>query len=95
MKLSLGGIAFYAFMLGFAHEEEFALLALAVAGVNPWLLMIAYGLVVSASLIGVTLLCIKAFQFFLPRIRKYAKYVPKISALTLLALAIAFILNIA
>jgi len=95
VKLSLGGIALYAFMLGFVHEEEFALLALAVAGVNPWLLMIVYGLAVSASLIGVTLLCVKAFQYFLPKIQRYAKYVPKISAITLLALAAAFVLNIA
>jgi nickel/cobalt exporter len=95
MKLSLTGIAFYAFMLGFAHEEEFALLALAVGGVNPWLLMTIYGLAVSVSLIGVTLVCIKAFQFFLPKIQKYAKYVPKVSAVTLLIIAAAFILNIA
>jgi len=95
VKLSLTGIALYAFMLGFAHEEEFALLALAVGGVNPWLLMIVYGFAVSVSLIGVTLVCIKAFQYFLPRIQKYAKYVPKISAITLLILAAAFVLNIA
>ncbi|WXG44874.1 MAG: nickel/cobalt transporter [Promethearchaeati archaeon SRVP18_Atabeyarchaeia-1] len=95
MKLSLTGIALYAFILGFAHEEEFALLALAVGGIDPWLLMIVYGLAVSASLIGVTLLCIKAFQFLLPRIQMYAKYVPKISAITLLIMAVAFILNIA
>jgi len=95
VKLSLTGIAFYAFMLGFAHEEEFALLALAVGGVDPWLLMIIYGFAVSISLIGITLVCIKSFQFFLPKIRKYAKYVPKISAITLLVMAAAFILNIA
>lgn len=95
VKLSLTGIALYAFMLGFAHEEEFALLALAVGGVDPWLLMIVYGLAVSVSLIGVTLVCIRAFQYFLPRLQKYAKYVPKISAVTLLVLALAFVLNIA
>jgi hypothetical protein len=57
--------------------------------------MIVYGLAVSISLIGVTLVCIKAFQFFLPKIQKYAKYVPKVSAVTLLIIAAAFILNIA
>lgn len=95
VKLSLAGIALYAFVLGFAHEEEFALLALAVGGIDPWLLMIIYGLAVSFSLIGITLVCIKAFQYFLPRIQKYAKYVPKISAITLLIIAVAFVLNIA
>jgi ABC-type nickel/cobalt efflux system permease component RcnA len=95
VKLSLTGIALYAFVLGFAHEEEFALLALAVGGVDPWLLMIIYGFAVSASLIGITLVCIKAFQYFLPKIQKYAKYVPKISAITLLIIAAALVLNIA
>jgi hypothetical protein len=54
--LSLRKIASCAFFLGFAHEEEFALLALAVGGVSPLLLMSAYGLSVTASLIAITVL---------------------------------------
>jgi len=40
--LTLYGIAVFALVLGFVHEEEFALLALAVGGVDPLALMLMY-----------------------------------------------------
>jgi nickel/cobalt transporter (NicO) family protein len=92
--LTLSGIALYAFILGFAHEEEFALLALAVGDVNPWLLMIIYGCAVTGSIIGVTLLCIKTFEYFSPKLQRFSRYIPKISAITLFILAIGMIFNI-
>ncbi len=92
--LTLSGIALYAFILGFAHEEQFALLALVVGNVNPWILMIIYGLAVTASLIGITLLCIKAYEWFAPRLQRIAKFIPKITAITLFLLAVLMIFNI-
>jgi len=95
IALSLGGIATFAFVLGFAHEEEFALLALAVGGINPLMLMISYATSVTLALIGITLLSIKAYESVHPKIKRYEKYIPKISALVLLIMAIALILDLA
>jgi hypothetical protein len=93
LNLSLWKIASCAFLLGFAHEEEFALLALAVGGVNPILLMTSYGLSVTAGLIGVTLLGVKMYERVKVRIRKYEKYIPKISGLVLILLAIGVLIG--
>ncbi|MGB9915468.1 MAG: nickel/cobalt transporter [Candidatus Bathyarchaeales archaeon] len=87
MNLSLWKIASCAFFLGFAHEEEFALLALAMGGVNPLFMMVAYGLSVTAGLIGVTILGIKMYEKVKARISKYEKYFPKVSGAVLLVLA--------
>lgn len=93
--LSLWGIATFAFVLGFAHEEEFALLALAVGGIDPLMLMLSYAAAVTLALIGVTILSVKAYEAVHLKIRRYEKYIPKISALILLLMAIALILNLA
>ena len=91
---SLAAIAGFAIVLGFAHEEEFVILSLAVGGINPVLLMIAYALAVTASLIGVTVLGVKVYTRIEHRVLPYVKYLPKISALILAAMAIAFALGV-
>jgi len=91
--LSLRKIASCAFFLGFAHEEEFALLALAVGGVNPMLMMTSYGLSVTAGLMGVTILGIKMYEKIKTKMHRYEKNIPKISGLILLALAIQIIIG--
>jgi ABC-type nickel/cobalt efflux system permease component RcnA len=93
INLNLWKIASCAFVLGFAHEEEFALLALAVGGVNPVLMMIAYGLAVAVGLIGVTILGVKMYGRVKARISRYEKYIPKISGIILLVMAIALIIE--
>ncbi|MDP2919136.1 MAG: nickel/cobalt transporter [Dehalococcoidia bacterium] len=85
--LSLWGLATFAFILGFAHEEEFALLALVAGGVNAWVLMLAYGIAVLISLVIVTLTCVRLFKNLQPKLVRYEKYVPKIGAVILLVLA--------
>jgi len=94
VKLTLFGIATFAFVLGFVHEEEFALLALAVGGVNPLILMVCYAVSVTIALIGVTLISIKAYQQVRSKIKRYEKYIPKINATVLVVMAIAFILGL-
>ncbi|MGB9842715.1 MAG: nickel/cobalt transporter, partial [Candidatus Bathyarchaeales archaeon] len=86
-NLSLWKIASCAFFLGFAHEEEFALLALAMGGVNPLFMMVTYGLAVTAGLVGVTILGVKMYEKVKARISRYEKYFPKVSGAVLLALA--------
>ena len=95
IALGLWSIATFAFVLGFAHEEEFALLALAVAGVNPLLLMLFYGTAVTVALVGITLLSVKAYKNTQQRIKPFEKYIPKISAAILVLMAFAIILNLA
>ena len=91
LVLSLWGLATFAFILGFAHEEEFALLALVAGGANAWILMLSYGLAVLAGLITVTLAGVKIYRILRPRLAHYEKYVPKISAVILVLLVIVII----
>lgn len=93
--MTLAGLAGFAFALGFAHEEEFALLALAVGGVDPVLLMVSYAIAVTASLVGITLLSVRAYRLFENRMNAVEKFAPKITAAILLVLAAAFLLGLA
>ena len=87
---SLKAIASFALILGFAHEEEFVILALAVGGVDPLTLMIAYASSVTVALIGITMTAVKAYARIQHRIIQYSKYLPKIIALVLAVMAILF-----
>ena len=91
---SLTAIAVFGIILGFAHEEEFVILSLALGGVNPVLLMLAYAFSVTASLIGITVLSVKIYTHIQYRIIPYVKYLPKISALVLAAMALGFAVGI-
>lgn len=93
--MTLTGLAGFAFVLGFAHEEEFALLALAVGGVDPVLLMISYAVAVTVSLVGITMLSVHAYQMFKDRMAVVERYAPKITAGILLALAVFLVIGIA
>jgi nickel/cobalt exporter len=87
---TLAAIAGFALVLGFAHEEEFVILTLAVGGINPLLLMIAYATAVAAGLIGVTVIAVKIYSYIQHKVIQYAKYLPKISALILGAMSVGF-----
>jgi ABC-type nickel/cobalt efflux system permease component RcnA len=87
---TLAAIAGFALVLGFAHEEEFVILTLAVGGINPLLLMIAYATAVAAGLIGVTVIAVKIYSYIQHKVILYTKYLPKISALILGAMSVGF-----
>ena len=87
---TLTAIAAFALVLGFAHEEEFVILTLAVGGINPLFLMIAYATAVAVGLIGVTILAVKVYSYIQYKVIQYTKYLPKISALILAAMAVGF-----
>lgn len=91
VKLTLPGLAAFAFILGFAHEEEFALLALAVGGLDPLSLMIAYASAVAAGLIGITLIAVKVYSRVEKRFNSYGPVLPKLSGMILIATAITFL----
>jgi ABC-type nickel/cobalt efflux system permease component RcnA len=88
---SISALAISALILGFAHEEEFVILSLAVGGINPVLLMIVYTLSVSIALISITILSVKVITTAIQdKIIHYTKYLPKVSAVILAIMAIAF-----
>jgi nickel/cobalt transporter (NicO) family protein len=91
---SLTAIAAFGIILGFAHEEEFVILSLALGGVNPVILMLAYAISVAASLIGITVLSVKIYTHIQYRIIPYLKYLPKISSLVLAVMALGFAIGI-
>jgi len=92
--LTLSSIATFAMILGFAHDEEFILLSLAVGGIDPMLLMISYALSVTAGLISISLITIRIFKAFEPKFKRYEHLLPKISGLILLILGITFLLGL-
>jgi nickel/cobalt exporter len=92
VKLSLWGLVSFTFILGFAHEEEIALLALVASGLNAWILMISYGLSVLLGLMAVTVAAVKVYQKFQSRMARYEKYIPKIGAGLLVILAVLIII---
>lgn len=92
VALSLWGLASFAFILGFAHEEEFALLALVAGGINAWVLMISYGVAVILGLVAVTVGCVKIYKTLQPRLARFEKYVPKIGATILVIMALTIVL---
>ena len=61
-SVGLVGLAWMALILGFAHEEEFMLLALAVGGLNPVTMMGAYAVAVILSMVAITVAAFLAFQ---------------------------------
>jgi hypothetical protein len=87
---TLAAIVGFALLLGFAHEEEFVILTLAVGGINPLILVIAYATAVAAGLIGVTVMAVKVYSYIQHKVIQYTKYLPKISALILAAMALGF-----
>ena len=88
---SLLELASYAFVLGFVHEEEFAILAFCIAGSSCLWLMITYAAAVSIALIGITLLSIKSYSLIEPKIMKYDKYIPKIISVVLFVIALSYL----
>jgi len=92
VALSLVGLASFAFILGFAHEEEIALLSLVAGGLNAWILMTVYGISVLLGLIVATVAGVKLYRQFRPKLARYEEYIPKISAGLLLLMAVIIIL---
>ena len=90
----LWGLATFAFLLGFVHEEEFQIIALC-AGSNYCLaLMVAYALAVIVGLVGVTLLLVAGYTRYEDRAERYAEYLPAFSAAVLILMGAGFVLGL-
>lgn len=92
--ISLWGIAVSAFFLGFVHEEEFALLALAVGGVDPLALMLIYGLAVTAGLVRVTMVAGMIYGKVEEKLKRHEGVIPKLSGMILLIMAASFLIGL-
>ncbi len=90
--MSLWSLATFAFILGFAHEEEFALLALVAGGANAWVLMFAYGISVLVGLVVVTLLGVRIYENLQHKFIHYQKYFPKIGGAALVVMALIIVI---
>ena len=90
-ELTLGGLSLYAFILGFAHEEEFVLLGLAIGGINPWLLMLAYAISVTVGLVGITMIALAICKGLEDKVRRHEKVLPKVTGIVLIILAVSLL----
>lgn len=92
---SLKSIISFAFVLGFVHEEEFVILAIAASqSIDPMILILTYAISVAVGLIGVTVISLKIYQRIQFRVIQYSKYLSKISALFLVFMSIGLIIGI-
>jgi len=88
------GIAWFAFVLGFADEEEFEIIALC-AGSNHCLeLMSAYALTVIVGIVGLTMLLIAGYQHSEEKVEQYTPYLPAFSAAVLIIMGFGFITGV-
>ncbi|ACV46822.1 MULTISPECIES: hypothetical protein [Halomicrobium] len=88
------GIAWFAFVLGFAHEEEFEIIALCAGSDACLELMGAYALTVVVGIVGLTMLLIAGYERCEERVEQYTPYLPVFSALVLVVMGIGFVTGI-
>jgi ABC-type nickel/cobalt efflux system permease component RcnA len=91
---SLLGLVGFAFALGFAHEEEFAIIALSAGRASAWLVMTVYALAVAASLVMLTALAIAAMNRFEGRFSRHQKLLPRVSAIILGVMGVAYLFRL-
>jgi ABC-type nickel/cobalt efflux system permease component RcnA len=90
----LFGIAWFAFVLGFAHEEEFEIIALCAGSSHCLELMTAYALTVILGIVGFTLFLIAGYQQYEARVERYTPYLPLVSATVLVAMGLGFVAGV-
>lgn len=88
------GLAGFAFALGFVHEEEFAIIALAAGKASPWLVMGVYAVAVAMSLVLLTCLAIATLNRFEKKLHRYEHHLPRVSAVILGIMGLAYILGL-
>jgi ABC-type nickel/cobalt efflux system permease component RcnA len=87
----LWGIAGFAFVLGFAHEEEFEIIALCAGSEHCLSLMTVYALTVIVGIVTLTLLLIAGYEHYEERVEQYTDSLPAFSAAVLILMGVGFI----
>ncbi|WP_135830309.1 hypothetical protein [Halorussus halobius] len=90
----LWSIAGFAFVLGFAHEEEFEIIALCAGSEYCLSLMSAYALTVIVGIVALTLLLIAGYERYEERVERYTDYLPAFSAAVLGLMGVGFVLGV-
>jgi len=90
----LFGIAWFAFLLGFAHEEEFEIIALCAGSTHCLELMGAYAATVVFSIVGLTMLLIAGYQRHEETVEQYTPYLPAFSAAVLIIMGVGFVVGV-
>lgn len=88
------GIAWFAFVLGFAHEEEFEIIALCAGSTYCLELMSAYAVTVIVGIVGLTMLLIAGYQHSAETVERYTPYLPIFSAIVLVGMGLGFITGV-
>jgi nickel/cobalt exporter len=88
------GIAWFAFLLGFAHEEEFEIIALCAGSDFCLELMLVYAVTVIVAIVALTMLLIAGYHHFEERVEQYTPYLPAFSAVVLIIMGVGFILGL-
>lgn len=88
------GIAWFAFVLGFAHEEEFEIIGLCAGSTHCLELMLIYALTVIVGIVGLTMLLIAGYERYEQRVERITPYLPIFSAVVLIVMGIGFIVGL-
>jgi len=88
------GIAWFAFLLGFAHEEEFEIIALCAGSTYCLELMSAYAITVVVGIVGLTMLLIAGYQHYEEKVERYTPYLPVFSAAVLVVMGLGFVTGV-
>jgi len=90
----LFGIAWFAFLLGFAHEEEFEIIALCAGSSYCLELMSAYAITVIVGIVGLTMLLIAGYQHSEETVERFTPYLPAFSAAVLTVMGLGFVFGL-
>lgn len=90
----LYGMAALAFALGFAHNEEFDIIAICTGSAYCLELMALYAISVIISLVGITLVLVAGYERYEDRLERYTEYLPTVTAVILVGMGIGFIAGI-
>ena len=90
----LFGIAWFAFLLGFAHEEEFEIIALCAGSTHCLELMTAYALTVIVGIVALTMALIAGYHAHEETVERYTPYLPVFSAIVLVTMGLGFIAGV-
>jgi len=79
-----------AFLLGFAHEEEFQIIGLCAGSQQCLELMLAYAITVLLVITALTIAVVAGFERWRHRLGHIEPYLPRVTAVILIVMGIAF-----
>ena len=90
----LWGIAGFAFLLGFAHEEEFEIIAICTGSSYCLELMLIYAVTVVVGIVGLTLALVAGYHAFEARVERLSEHFPTISGVVLIGMGLGFLFGV-